>query len=72
VSAQTKSLDSVYPETCPHCNASMQGSGIPEEMQHLYGGATHFSRVIGIYSMDEDRTIAWRCPDCGQEWPRDN
>jgi hypothetical protein len=50
----------------------MQGSGIPEEMQHLYGGATHFSRVIGIYSMDEDRTIAWRCPDCGQEWPRDN
>lgn len=50
----------------------MQGSEIPEEMQHLYGGATHFSRVIGIYSMDEDRTIAWQCPDCGQEWPRDN
>lgn len=26
---------------------------------------THFSRRIGIYSRDTDRTVANSCPDCG-------
>jgi len=29
-----------------------------------------FSRVIGIYDWDKDRTVAWQCPDCGVRWDR--
>lgn len=65
-------LDGICREACPHCGVSMQGSKIPEKIRPLYGGPAHFSRVIGIYSMDEDRTIAWKCPECDQRWPVDN
>lgn len=56
-------------EQCPHCGVSLQGDPIPEPSQPMYG-ATHFSRKIGIYSRETDRTVAWRCPDCEKEWPR--
>jgi len=26
--------------------------------------------ALGMYSLDEDRTVAYRCPFCGHEWPR--
>lgn len=26
---------------------------------------THFSRRMGIYDVKQDRTVGWRCPDCG-------
>jgi len=26
---------------------------------------THFSRRMGIYNVEQDRTVARRCPDCG-------
>lgn len=29
-----------------------------------------WGRQIGVYSMERDRTVAWRCPDCLHEWPR--
>lgn len=29
-----------------------------------------WGREIGIYSMDEDRTVAWECPDCKHRWGR--
>lgn len=29
-----------------------------------------WGRQIGIYDMDKDRTVRWRCPDCEHEWPR--
>lgn len=29
-----------------------------------------FSRAIGLYDRDRDKTVAWRCPDCGHEWKR--
>ena len=35
-----------------------------------YGDATHGSRRIGIYDRGRDRTVAWRCPDCGHQWDR--
>jgi DNA-directed RNA polymerase subunit RPC12/RpoP len=56
-------------DPCPHCGASLQGAPIPADEQESYG-ATHFSRKIGIYSREVDRTVAWRCPDCSHEWAR--
>lgn len=56
-------------EKCPHCSASLLGNPIPEEDRHLFG-ETHFSRKIGMYDMELDRTVAYCCPDCRQEWKR--
>jgi len=60
-------------DTCPHCQANLQGDEIPDESRHYYGTATHFGRVIGwdggrpgIY----DGVIAWACPDCNGWWHR--
>lgn len=58
------------PKRCPACNADFTGEPIPEESRHHYGDATHFSRVIGVYDYDLDRTVAWECPDCQHQWPR--
>lgn len=41
---------------CPYCGADLK-----------YGDEMQYSRIIGIYDMDLDITIAWRCPDCGRE-----
>lgn len=30
-----------------------------------------YSYLGGIYSREQDRTIAWRCPGCETEWKRD-
>jgi hypothetical protein len=51
-------------DTCPNCKANLVGEPIPEESREAYGGKTHFRRVIGLYSRERDRTVAWRCPDC--------
>ncbi|WP_028393996.1 hypothetical protein [Bacillus cihuensis] len=56
-------------ENCPFCNADLQGEPIPVEQQDS-NGATHFSRKIGIYDFEKDRTIKWQCPDCKGEWNR--
>lgn len=50
-------------ETCKHCKVNLQGEEIPKDSQHNYG-ATHFSRKIGIYSHELDRTVKLICPDC--------
>ncbi len=55
---------------CPKCNADMRGDPIPEKDRERFGNKTHFSRVIGIYSIERDRTTHWQCPDCGHEWER--
>lgn len=54
-------------ESCPYCNADLQGEIIPKESQKAYG-ATHFTRKIGITSIDVDRITKWQCPDCKMEW----
>lgn len=54
-------------EFCRNCNANFQGEPIPKKDQHLFG-ATHFSRKIGIYSMETDRTEEYQCPDCQHKW----
>ena len=41
---------------CPHCNADWRDG--------------KFSRVLGVYDVRRDRTVAWKCPDCGREFDR--
>lgn len=53
-------------DTCPKCLANLQGEPIPPEDRQYYPPAvTHFDRIISIYDRGLDRTVAWRCPDCG-------
>ncbi len=71
---------------CPHCDVDLDGGSIWQTFFEKYGseaeadriaemyGATRESgqwgRAIAIYSMETDRTVAWKCPDCNHEWPR--
>lgn len=54
-------------EFCPYCNTNLQGKQIPKEQQISYG-ATHFTRKIGMYDLEKDKTIKWKCPECNGEW----
>lgn len=54
---------------CPSCGTDLRGEPIPEADREHYGEATHYRRVIAIYSRERDRTEGWRCPDCGYEEP---
>ena len=54
---------------CPECGANWVAGEMTEEQKEVYAG-TFFSRLIGIYDMDRDRTVAWECPDCKTRWPR--
>jgi len=43
------------------------------ESAEMYGATKTTGRwghKIGIYSMDEDCTTHWKCPDCDHEWRR--
>ena len=65
---------------CSSCDADLRGPAIPPEHRYMYGnldycqygcgGEPHYSRLIGIYDRERDRTVAWRCPDCGHEEAR--
>lgn len=35
-----------------------------------HGENNRWGRAIGQYSIEHDRTISWRCPDCNHEWKR--
>ena len=35
-----------------------------------HGEANRWGRAIGLYSLEKDRTIGWRCPDCNGTWER--
>lgn len=44
-----------------------------DETAAMYGATRtegRWKREIGIYDYVADRTMSWRCPDCGHEWPR--
>lgn len=56
-------------EYCPHCNANLQGEPIPVESQKSYN-STHFSRKIGMTTVEADRILYWQCPDCNGTWAR--
>ena len=61
-------------DNCPNCKISFIGEAIPKDIAQYYSGS-HWRReigidggLIGIY----DGTVAYKCPDCGHEFPRDN
>lgn len=55
---------------CPHCGSDQTGAVIPADIREYYGNETHFSRTIAIYDEVKDRTIEYKCPDCGKRWPQ--
>lgn len=60
-----------FPETrnCPMCGSNWVQGEISEDKKHLYAG-TFFSRVIGVYNLEHDRTTHYQCPDCKTEFGR--
>lgn len=41
---------------------------------HMYGATREngkcWRREIGIYDIDEDATVAYKCPDCSGTWSK--
>jgi transposase-like protein len=67
-------IDFTKMENCPVCKVSWQGEPIPQESidNGFYDASSKFfSKVIGLYSREEDRTFAYRCPSCNITWDRD-
>lgn len=61
-------FDPLFPSECPSCKSLLRYTAI---VQHPTGAKKEtFSRAIGIYSIQTDRTVAYKCPDCDHEWPR--
>lgn len=61
-------------DNCPKCKANWLGEEIPKDIQEHYSG-THWKREIAIdggFSGIYDGTVAIQCPDCGEEFPRNN
>lgn len=57
---------------CPFCHVSWVGDPIPQEYidEGHYAEGSHWKREIAIYDIDQDRTVAWKCPDCQNETRR--
>ena len=61
-------------DNCPKCKVSFIGDPIPED-QLKYFSVTHWSRQIGIdggMAGIYDGIVAWKCPDCGHTFHRDD
>lgn len=72
---------------CPNCATDLNGGLIwqtfkdqsdsdaeADRIAAMYGATrTHgqWGRLIAIYSLETDRTVAFKCPDCEHEWPRE-
>lgn len=57
-------------EACPACGCNWLGDEILEYHRHLYGGASHYHRLIGIETPGYDGVSIWQCPDCKAQWDR--
>ena len=59
------------PRYCVECGVDFQGEKILEEERWMYDeGDEYYSRILGQYDWDKDRTVAWACPDCGHTTER--
>lgn len=55
---------------CPHCNVSLLGGPIPEELRKHYSPPYFWRREIGHeYPEKYDGVWEWSCPDCNGTWP---
>lgn len=59
----------IKPYRCKRCHVNLRGKKIPKKDQLVYG-ADHFGREVGSYSLYEDKTIYFSCPDCNFQWKR--
>lgn len=73
---------------CPSCNMDFDDDLIFDTFFEKYGnrkkalevaemyGATEskgrWGKQIGIYSMEKDRTVQFKCPECDHIWNRNN
>ena len=56
---------------CPNCKIDLRGEPIPEKYKEFYEeSVTHYSRLIGVYDLKQDRVVLWKCPDCNYQWDR--
>lgn len=47
---------------------------LADESAAMYGATRdkgQWGRAVGIYDLESDRTVRFKCPDCKHEWPRD-
>lgn len=68
------------PMQCPHCELSLDGGPIrqsdggrvdDDNAAQLYGETRRWSKAIGVEVRGiYDGVVAWKCPHCGEEWPR--
>ena len=72
---------------CPNCATDLNGGLIWQTLKDrgesdagadriaaMYGATRtngQWGRQIAIYSRELDRTVAYQCPDCTHEWPRE-
>jgi hypothetical protein len=54
----------------PELQFLWRGRRLPKREQT--NNVTHASRVIAVYDMELDRTVAYQCPDCHKQWPITN
>jgi hypothetical protein len=59
-------LDTFLDDVVPMETALEYASHYSGWEQH--GKLNRYSRAIGIYDFDKDRTIAYQCPDCEEEF----
>lgn len=57
-------------EKCPECGTTWIDKPIPEQYWENYSPPYFYSRVIGCYDRDLDRTAYWKCPDCEHHFDR--
>jgi predicted RNA-binding Zn-ribbon protein involved in translation (DUF1610 family) len=57
-------------DACPFCGVSLIGKPIPKAIRAAYAPPYRWRREIAIYDREKDRTIAYKCPDCGKRWDR--
>lgn len=58
-------------DSCPECGGSFIDGPIPETHREHFGGSTHYRSLIAVYDRERDCTVAWKCPHCKHQWPRD-
>lgn len=59
-------------DNCPKCKSSWIGGEIPESIRRHYSPPYVWKREIGIdggYIGVYDGVVAYRCPDCDEEFP---
>lgn len=65
------------PTKCPHCKTSLLGEPISQDYidKGYYHKGSYWKREIGIdggYMGIYDGIVAFQCPDCNKEFPREN